>query len=96
MLAYIPVKRSPKITLIFTYKPGDFEANVTVNVTTLLVLTTLFISISDALPRTAYVKMIDIWLIFSLLIPFMEIILSSFANMFYKEDEDIDDVGLFR
>ena len=82
--------------MFFTSKPGDFEANVTVNVTTLLVLTTLFISISDALPRTAYVKMIDIWLIFNLLIPFVEIILVSFANMFYKEDKDIDDVGLFR
>ena len=69
---------------------------MTVNVTTLLVLTTLFISISDSLPRTAYVKMIDLWLIFNLLIPFVEIILISFANMFYKENDDIDDVGLFR
>ena len=84
------------MTLFFTYKPSDFEANVTVNVTTLLVLTTLFISISDALPRTAYVKMIDLWLIFNLLIPFVEIILFSFANMFYKEENEVDDIGLFR
>ena len=69
---------------------------MSVNVTTLLVLTALFISISDALPRTAYVKLIDIWLIFNLLIPFMEIILSSIANMLYKEEDDIDDVGLFK
>ena len=69
---------------------------MTVNVTTLLVLTTLFISISDALPRTAYVKMIDLWLIFNLLIPFVEIILFSFANMFYKEENEVDDIGLFR
>ena len=82
--------------MFFTSKPGDFEANVTVNVTTLLVLTTLFISISDALPRTAYVKTIDLWLIINLLIPFVEIILISFSNMFYKENENIDAVGLFR
>ena len=65
------------------------------NVTTLLVLTTLFISISDALPRTAYVKMIDLWLIFNLLVPFVEIILISFANMVYNDD-DIGDDKLFR
>jgi len=60
------------------------------------VLTTLFISISDALPRTAYVKMIDLWLIFNLLVPFIEIILFSLANMIYKENMDMDYVTLFR
>ena len=35
-----------------------FEAVVTVNLTSLLVLTTLFISVSGALPQTAYVKMV--------------------------------------
>ena len=57
------------------------------NVTTLLVLTTLFISISDTLPRTSYVKAIDVWLITNLLIPFFEIILQSFINFWYKHYE---------
>ena len=57
------------------FKPF-FEAVVTVNLTSLLVLTTLFISVSKSLPPTAYVKMIDIWLIFSQLIPFAEVITS--------------------
>jgi len=68
----------------------DFEAKVTVNVTTLLVLTTLFISISDALPRTSYVKAVDIWLITNLMIPFVEIILQSLMNVWYKDYEDKD------
>ena len=42
-----------------------FEAIVTVNLTSLLVLTTLFISVSGSLPQTAYVKMVDMWLIFA-------------------------------
>ena len=42
-----------------------FEAIVTVNLTSLLVLTTLFISVSGSLPQTAYVKMVDLWLIFA-------------------------------
>ena len=55
------------------FKPFFFEAIVTVNLTSLLVLTTLFISVSKSLPPTAYVKMIDVWLIFSQLIPFAEV-----------------------
>ena len=55
------------------FKPFFFEAVVTVNLTALLVLTTLFISVSKSLPPTAYVKMVDIWLIFAQLIPFAEV-----------------------
>ena len=47
------------------FKEFFFEAVVTVNLTALLVLTTLFISVSESLPPTAYVKMVDIWLIFA-------------------------------
>ena len=38
------------------FKPFFFEAVVTVNLTSLLVLTTLFISVSDSLLKTSYVK----------------------------------------
>ena len=55
------------------FKPFFFEAVVTVNLTSQLVLTTLFISVSKSLTPTAYVKMIDVWLIFSQLIPFAEV-----------------------
>ena len=41
----------------------------------MLVLTTMFISVSNNLPKTSYVKMIDIWLIFCLVVPFLEVIL---------------------
>ena len=74
--------------LFMIFQPSDFEANVTVNVTMLLVLTTLFISISDALPRTSYVKLVDIWLITNLMIPFVEIILQSLMNVWYKDHEN--------
>ncbi len=57
------------------FKPFFFEAMVTVNLTSLLVLCTLFISVSESLPQTAYIKMMDIWLIFCLLVPFSEVIL---------------------
>jgi len=40
-----------------------------VALTTLLVMYTLFQSISNTLPQTAYLKLIDYWLIFSLVLP---------------------------
>ena len=33
----------------------------------------MFISVSNNLPKTSYIKMVDIWLIFNLLIPFFEV-----------------------
>ena len=42
------------------FKSFFFEAVVTVNLTTMLVLTTLFISVSSSLPTTSYIKLIDI------------------------------------
>ena len=78
------------LIIVFTtnfFKDFFFEAVVTVNLTSLLVLTTLFISVSQSLPPTAYVKMIDIWLIFAQLIPFMEVLLHSWMDT-YRVDED--------
>ena len=77
------------------FQPSDFEAIATVNVTTLLVLTTLFISIFDALPRTSYVKAVDLWLITNLMIPFFEMILQSLINVLQKDDEYNNDSKLF-
>ena len=66
------------------FKPFFFEAVVTVNLTSQLVLTTLFISVSNSLPPTAYVKMIDVWLIFSQLIPFVSVLLHTFMVIHYR------------
>ena len=51
---------------------------VTVNLTVMLVLTTMFINISSSLPVTSYVKMIDLWLVFNLILPFCEVLLHTY------------------
>ena len=58
---------------ISEFQPKFFQAKVTVNLTVLLVLTTLFIGNLDSLPKTSSLKMMDIWLIFTLLggLPYM-------------------------
>ncbi len=69
------------------FKPFFFEAVVTVNLTSLLVLTTLFVSISNSLPTTSYIKMVDIWLLFCLFIPFLEVILHTYMDTLREDME---------
>ena len=69
------------------FKPFLFEAVVTVNLTCMLVLTTMFINVSNNLPKTSYIKMMDIWLIFTLLLPFMEVLLHTYID-YLRNDED--------
>ena len=50
------------------------EATVVMNLTVMLVLVTMFISVSENLPKTSYIKMIDVWLVFVLIVPFLEVL----------------------
>ena len=65
---------------------------MTVNLTVLLVLTTLFIGISNALPKTAYVKLIDLWLIVNLLMPFAEVLLHTIIDVLREKVAAQEDV----
>ena len=70
-----------------------FEGLMAMNVTLMLVLTTLFVSVSTNLTSTAYIKMIDCWLIFSLFKPFVDIILQTYIQTFRDVSEDRDVKG---
>ena len=50
--------------------PSQYKSDVD-----MLVLTTMFVGLSQTLPKTSYIKMVDIWLIFNLLIPFVEVLI---------------------
>ena len=40
----------------------------------------MFLSVIDSLPTTSYIKMIEVWLIFTLLIPFKEVLILSYIH----------------
>ena len=74
MSTYLPSLLLMMITFATTFfKPFFFEAALTVNLTNMLVMTTIFISVMEKLPLTSYPKMIDFWLIFCQLVPFAEV-----------------------
>ena len=57
------------ITLYIDEK--HFEATIMVALTSMLVMYTLFQSISNDMPNTAYLKFLDYWLILGLVMPFV-------------------------
>ena len=82
------------------YKDEYFESVIAINLTTMLVIVTLFVRVStfktkypviifnktqnvqvgENLPATSYIKMIDVWLLFNLIIPFALIILHTYMD----------------
>ena len=63
---------------------------MTVNVTLMLCMVTVFTSMLNSLPKTSSVKMIDVWVVFNLMVPFFEIILQT---LLYKLGGEVDGRG---
>ena len=86
MTTYFPSLLLMMITYATTYfKPFFFEAALSVNLTTMLVMTTIFISKMESLPPTSDIKMIDIWLILCQMVPFAEVVLLT-AMEYHRRD----------
>ena len=92
MTTYFPSLLLIAITFATTFfKPDFFEAGLSVNLTNMLVMTTIFISKMEGLPPTSDIKMIDIWLILCQLVPFTQVVLLTameFLRGGEKEEEN--------
>ena len=76
LTTYLPTILLLLITFTTTFFDKDLFGDViAVNLTIMLVMTTIFTSKIEELPPTSDMKMIDIWLISCLVIPFLEVIL---------------------
>ena len=60
---------------------------ITVNLTSMLVLTTMFINVSNNLPKTSYMKMMDVWLLFNLMYPFIVVLMHTYMDTLRSDDE---------
>ena len=76
LTTYLPTILLLTITFTTIFFDKDLFGDViAVNLTIMLVMTTIFTSKIEELPPTSDMKMIDIWLIFCLVVPFLEVIL---------------------
>merc|ERR1712051_596677 len=89
LTTYLPSVLLMMITYATTFfKPFFFEAALSVNLTTMLVMTTIFMSKMEGLPPTSDIKMIDIWLVLCQMVPFAEVVLLT-AMEYNREDKKV-------
>ena len=55
---------------------GKYEFIITVNITCMMVLSSIYLSVSTSLPTTAAIKPVEIWLLFNLAYPFLVIMIN--------------------
>ena len=100
----IQLKRIPFYHILCTYLPtvcilimaiitlyideSHFDATIMVALTAMLVLYTLFQRVSSNMPPTAYVKFLDVWLIFCLIMPFLIFIVEVSWELFKEIEKD--------
>ena len=80
------------LLLLITFTSIFFDKNLfgdalAVNLTIMLVMTTIFTSKIQELPSTSDTKMIDIWLIGCLLVPFTEVVLRTMMEVLGNCDQ---------
>ena len=69
---------------------NDFKIEISVNLTAMLVITTMFVSVINKLPLTSYIKLIEVWLMFALLVPFCEVIILTYWNKLKSDKGKLD------
>ena len=73
---------------------SHFEVNIMIALTSMLVTYTLYQSISEYLPHTSYMKMIDIWLFSGLILPFFIIAtLVIMDSLIMREKNQVNDMS---
>ena len=61
--------------------PDKYQLIITVNITCMMVLASVYLSVSTSLPATASIKPVEVWLLFNLAYPFMVIIVNIFLQV---------------
>ena len=87
--AYIPSCLLLTISYItFYFTLDDFSNRITVSLTSLLVLSTFFSQVAAGLPKTSYMKLIDIWFMGSIVINFFIVTLLVLIEQFRIRNND--------
>ena len=91
LTTYLPTLLLLSISYATTFfKPEYFEASLSVNLTIMLVMTTIFTTKIAELPPTSDMKMLDIWLIFCLFVPFAFSIVQIAIEHFLDDNSNSD------
>ena len=78
MVTYLPTILMNIINEATNYVTGDdkYSMIITVNITCMMVLASVYLSVSSSLPSTANIKPVEVWLLFNLAYPVLVIIVN--------------------
>ena len=77
MATYLPTLLMNLINQASNYIPGDkYDMIYTINITCMMVLASIYLSVSSSLPVTADIKPVEVWLLFNLAYPFVTILVN--------------------
>ena len=78
IVTYLPTILMNIINQATNYISGDsaYDLIITVNITSMMVLACIYLSVSTSLPSTPNIKPVEIWLLFNLGYPFLNILVN--------------------
>ena len=74
LVTYLPTLLMNIINQATVYSSVGHELIITVNITCMMVLTSVYLSVSSSLPNTPDIKPVEKWLLYNLAYPFLVII----------------------
>ena len=84
LVTYLPTILMNIINQAVVYV-SEYDIIITVNITCMMVLTSVYLSVSSSLPSTANIKPVELWLLFNLAYPFLVIITNTLLEVFIIE-----------
>ena len=83
LVTYLPTLLMNMINQATNYitSPNKYELIITVNITCMMVLASIYLAVSTSLPHTAEIKPVEIWLLFSLVYPVLVIMINIFIQV---------------
>ena len=78
MVTFLPTILMNIVNQATNYISGDdrYSLIITVNITCMMVLASVYLSVSSSLPSTANIKPVEVWLLSNLAFPFLVIIVN--------------------
>lgn len=78
LVTYLPTLLMNLINQATNYisSPDKYELIITVNITCMMVLASIYLAVSTSLPTSAEIKPVEVWLLFSLVYPVLVIVLN--------------------
>merc|ERR1719245_443667 len=72
--------------MTFYFKISNFQDRIMIAITTMMVVATIQSSINKMVPKTSYIKMIDVWLLYSFNIIIIMMGVHTYLDSYVKRD----------